>query len=79
MKNKQVISTMEEFQNMTEGEEMIISKPSLNNKQVIEYANGQWTTQDTVFIGNKPTNLLNIQINNNENGIMTLNNINYKN
>ena len=78
MKNKQVISTMEEFQNMTDGEEMIISKPSLNNKQVIEYANGQWTTQDTVFIGNKPTNLLNIQINNNENGIMTINNINYK-
>ena len=77
MKNKQVISTMEEFQNNDEDEET--NKPilNLNNQQVIKYANGQWTTNDTTFIGDDPSNLLNIQVNDNEKGTMEIDNLIY--
>jgi hypothetical protein len=77
MKNKQVINTMEEFQNIAEDEEMNRPKLNLNNQQVIKYANGQWTTNDTTFIGNEPSNLLTIQVNDNEKGVFKINEINY--
>ena len=70
---------MEEFQNNDNDEDEETNKPilNLNNQQVIKYANGQWTTNDTTFIGNEPSNLLNIQVNDNEKGTMEIDNLIY--